>query len=208
MLHVVASARFAEKAQAAGCDGVIAEGFEAGGHNGREETTTLVLVPAVRAATDLPLLAAGGIATGAQMLAALALGADGVQVGSRFVATQESSAHEAFKAAVVAAQEGDTRLMLKALRPVRLLKNEFFAQVEAAEAAGASAEALRALLGKGRARRGMFEGELAGGELEIGQVAALIEDVPPAATALQRLLEEYATALDAARQGGRFGRLA
>lgn len=194
VVHVVSSARFAQKAQAAGCDAVVAEGFEAGGHNGREETTTLVLVPAVRAAVDIPVLAAGGIATGAQWLAAQALGADGVQVGSRFAITHESSASAAFKQAVVAAGEGATALTLKALAPVRLLRNPFYDQVAAAEARGATPDELRALLGRGRAKRGIFEGDLAEGELEIGQVAALIADCPTAAEVIERLLAEYQTA--------------
>lgn len=194
VVHVVSSARFAQKAQAAGCDAVVAEGFEAGGHNGREETTTLVLVPAVRAAVDIPVLAAGGIATGAQWLAAQALGADGVQVGSRFAITHESSASAAFKQAVVAAGEGATALTLKALAPVRLLRNPFYDQVADAEARGATPDELRALLGRGRAKRGIFEGDLAEGELEIGQVAGLIADCPTAAEVVERLVAEYQAA--------------
>lgn len=191
VLHVVSSAKFAEKAAAAGVDGIICEGFEAGGHNGREETTTMCLVPQVREAVDLPLAAAGGIATGGAMLAAMALGADGVQIGSRFVASAESSAHPHFKSAVAAAGEGDTLLTLKEVTPVRLLKNGFYESVRAAYGRGATAEELRALLGKGRAKKGMFEGDLEAGELEIGQVSGLISDVVPVAEILRRLLAEY-----------------
>lgn len=190
VVHVVSSTKFALKAQAAGCAAVVAEGFEAGGHNGREETTTLVLVPAVAAAVSIPVIAAGGIATGAQMAAALCLGAQGVQVGSRFVATPEASSHDAFKQAVINATEGDTRLSLKALTPVRLLKNEFYQQVEQAEASGATREELAALLGRGRAKKGMFEGNLQEGELEIGQVSALINTLQPAATIVQELYQD------------------
>ncbi|TAF50754.1 MAG: nitronate monooxygenase [Sphingobacteriia bacterium] len=195
VVHVVSSSKFAAKAQAAGCDAVVAEGFEAGGHNGREETTTMVLVPAVRAAIDIPLLAAGGIATGQQMLAAMVLGADGVQVGSRFVCTPEASSHAAFKAAVLAAEEGDTQLSLKKLVPVRLLKNDFFQAVAQAEAAGADAETLSQLLGRARAKKGMFEGDMAQGELEIGQVAALIKNMTPAAEVVAEMILDYKAAL-------------
>jgi len=195
VMHVVSSAKFARKAAAAGVDGIICEGFEAGGHNGLEETTTMCLVPQVRAAVDLPLAAAGGIATGGAMLAAMALGADGVQIGSRFVASAESSAHTHFKDAVTQANEGDTLLTLKELAPVRLLKNGFYESVRAAYAKGATREDLLALLGKGRAKRGMFEGDLKDGELEIGQVAGLISDVMPVARIVERLLDEYASAL-------------
>lgn len=191
VLHVVSSAKFAEKAAAAGVDGIICEGFEAGGHNGREETTTMCLVPQVRAAVDLPLAAAGGIATGGAMLAAMALGADGAQIGSRFVASAESSAHANFKSAVTGAGEGDTLLTLKEVTPVRLLKNRFFESVRMAYARGATAEELRMLLGKGRARKGMFEGDMEEGELEIGQVAGLISEVLPVADIVDRLLSEY-----------------
>lgn len=194
VVHVVSSARFAENAQAAGCDAVVAEGFEAGGHNGREETTTLVLIPGVVAAVDIPVIAAGGIATGAQWLAAEALGADGVQVGSRFAATEESSAHPAFKERIVAAQEGETHLSLKALTPVRLLHNAFYHRVVEAERRGASTEELAELLGRGRAKRGMFEGDLEEGELEIGQVSGLIQDCPPATAVVERLVAEYRAA--------------
>lgn len=197
VLHVVSSAKFAEKATAAGVDGIICEGFEAGGHNGREETTTMCLVPAVRQATDLPLVAAGGIASGQAMLAAMALGAEGVQVGSRFVAAEESSAHANFKAAVINAGEGDTKLMLKEITPVRLLRNDFYVRLEQAYEAGAKVEALRALLGKGRARMGMFEGDMSEGELEIGQVAAHIHHVMPAADIIAELIADYDAALKA-----------
>ena len=204
VVHVVSSSKFALKAQEAGCDAVVAEGFEAGGHNGREETTTLVLIPAVAKAVDIPVIAAGGIGTGAQMAAALCLGAEAVQVGSRFVASHEASSHEAFKQAVVQAQEGDTKLMLKTLTPVRLLKNEFYQAVEAAENNAASKEELAALLGRGRAKKGMFEGDMQEGELEIGQVSALIHSIQPAADIVhelwhdcQRSLQQTAAAFTA-----------
>lgn len=190
VVHVVSSSKFAQKAQEAGCDAVVAEGFEAGGHNGREETTTLVLIPAVAKAVDIPVIAAGGIGTGAQMAAALCLGAEAVQVGSRFVASHEASSHEAFKQAVVQAQEGDTKLMLKTLTPVRLLKNEFYQAVEAAENNAASKEELAALLGRGRAKKGMFEGDMQEGELEIGQVSALINSIQPAAEIVHELWQD------------------
>jgi len=189
VLHVVSSAKFAIKAAAAGVDAVIAEGFEAGGHNGREETTTLVLTPAVCDAVTIPVVAAGGIADGRSMAAALILGADAVQMGSRYVATQESSAHEAFKSAVLAAQEGDTTLTLKELTPVRLLHNAFFREVQDAYARGATPEELAELLGRGRAKKGMFEGDLEAGELEIGQVAGRIADLPSAFTLTQSIHE-------------------
>jgi enoyl-[acyl-carrier protein] reductase II len=195
VVHVVSSSKFALKAQEAGCDAVVAEGFEAGGHNGREETTTMVLIPAVCAAVDIPVLAAGGIATGRQMLAAMVLGADGVQVGSRFVASKEASSHTNFKNLVIASQEGDTQLSLKQLTPVRLLKNNFFTQVQQAENNCSSAEELQQLLGKGRAKRGMFEGDLEEGELEIGQVSAIIKEIKPAADIVQEMYNEYAAAL-------------
>jgi enoyl-[acyl-carrier protein] reductase II len=189
VLHVVSSAKFAIKAAAAGVDAVIAEGFEAGGHNGREETTTLVLTPAVCDAVTIPVVAAGGIADGRSMAAALILGADAVQMGSRYVATQESSAHEAFKSAVLAAQEGDTTLTLKELTPVRLLHNAFYHEVQDAYARGAVPEELAELLGRGRAKKGMFEGDLEAGELEIGQVAGRIADLPSAFTLTQSIHE-------------------
>jgi enoyl-[acyl-carrier protein] reductase II len=191
VVHVVSSVKFALKAQAAGVDAVVAEGFEAGGHNGREETTTLCLVPAVADALDVPVIAAGGIGDARAIVAAFALGAEGVQIGSRFVATPESSAHQAFKDEVVAAGEGATRLSLKALTPVRLLDNAFARQVVEAENAGQSPEELKALLGRGRAKKGMFEGELNNGELEIGQVSSLIQAVKPAAEVMTELVEGY-----------------
>lgn len=191
VVHVVSSSKFALKAQEAGCDAVVAEGFEAGGHNGREETTTMVLVPAVCAAVDIPVLAAGGIATGRQMLAAMVLGADGVQIGSRFVASNEASSHINFKNMVIAANEGDTHLSLKQLTPVRLMKNNFFMEVQEAEKNFASVKELENLLGKGRAKRGMFEGNLEDGELEIGQVCTLIKNIKPAAEIVHELYKEY-----------------
>jgi enoyl-[acyl-carrier protein] reductase II len=195
VVHVVSSSKFALKAQEAGCDAVVAEGFEAGGHNGREETTTMVLVPAVCNAVHIPVLAAGGIATGRQMLAAMVLGADGVQVGSRFVASDEASSHQNFKDLVITSREGDTHLSLKQLTPVRLLKNEFFNLVQQAENNCASVDELQQLLGKGRAKLGMFEGNLAEGELEIGQVSAIIKNIKPAAAIVQEMYEEYSAAL-------------
>lgn len=191
VVHVVSSVRFAVKAVQAGVDAVVAEGFEAGGHNGREETTTFVLVPLVREAVDVPLLAAGGIATGRGMLAAFALGADGVQVGSRFAASTESSAHENFKAMVAQSSEGATMLTLKQLTPVRMLKNRFYRQVEEAERRGAQPDELKMLLGSRRSRKGIFEGDLDEGELEIGQVAASIRDIKPAALIVEEMMNEY-----------------
>jgi enoyl-[acyl-carrier protein] reductase II len=191
VVHVVSSVKFALKAQQAGVDAVVAEGFEAGGHNGRDETTTLTLIPAVREKVSIPLIAAGGIATGRAMLAAMVLGADGVQVGSRFVASQEASSHPAFKQKVVEAGEGDTRLTLKELAPVRLLKNKFYQDVEQAYANCATPEQLKELLGRARAKKGMFEGDLEEGELEIGQVAALIHDILPAGQIVANLVEEF-----------------
>ena len=196
VVHVVSSSKFALKAQEAGCDAVVAEGFEAGGHNGREETTTLVLIPAVRKKITIPLIAAGGIATGQQMYAAIALGADGVQVGSRFVCTPEASSHIHFKEAVVAAGEGDTQLSLKKLVPVRLLKNEFFQQVADAEKRGADEAELSHLLGRARAKKGMFEGDLKEGELEIGQVAALIHEIKPAGDIVAEMITDYNACVD------------
>ena len=178
VVHVVSSSKFALKAEEAGVDALVAEGFEAGGHNGREETTTLCLIPAVRAVTHLPLMAAGGIAMGEAIYAAMSLGADGVQIGSRFALTAESSAHEAFKQRCLQLEEGDTKLLLKQLAPTRLVKNKFRDEVEQAEWAGASVEALRELLGKGRAKKGIFEGDLDEGELEIGQVVSLLRGTP------------------------------
>jgi enoyl-[acyl-carrier protein] reductase II len=196
VVHVVSSSKFALKAQDAGCDAVVAEGFEAGGHNGREETTTMVLVPLVTAGVDIPVIAAGGIATGRQMLAAMVLGAEAVQVGSRFVASDEASSHIKFKEAVLHAGEGDTMLSLKQLTPVRLLKNNFFVQVQQAEQQAASTDALKELLGKGRARKGMFEGNLEEGELEIGQVSASIQSMQPAALIVKEIWNEFETALE------------
>ena len=186
--HVVSSAKFAIKCEAAGVDAVVAEGFEAGGHNGREETTTMVLIPQVRRAISLPLIAAGGIAVREQVQAALVLGADGVQIGSRFAVTKESSADEAFKQLCVETGEGGTMLALKKLVPTRLIKNEFFTQVEAAENKGASAEELKELLGHGRAKKGIFEGDMIEGELEIGQATALIQDIPTVADVMKELI--------------------
>lgn len=195
VVHVVSSSKFARKAEEAGCDAVVAEGFEAGGHNGREETTTMVLVPAVGEAVSIPVIAAGGIATGRQMLAAMVLGAEGVQIGTRFVASEEASSHLAFKQAVVHAAEGDTQLSLKKLTPVRLLKNRFWEQVAEAEKRGATEDELKALLGRARAKKGMFEGDLDEGELEIGQVSALLDDILPAAQIVENIWEEFTGAL-------------
>lgn len=194
VVHVVASVKFALKAQQAGVDAVVAEGFEAGGHNGREETTTLVLVPLVRDAVAVPVIAAGGIADGRAMLAAMALGADGVQMGSRFVCSEESSAHPAFKQHVVESREGDTLLTLKELAPVRLMRNGFYGQVQEAYARCAGPEELKQVLGRARAKRGMFEGDLEAGELEIGQVAAAIHEVLPAARIVDNVMREFAEA--------------
>ena len=191
VVHVVSSSLFAQKAEAAGVDATVAEGFEAGGHNGRDETTTLVLIPAVRNAIKIPLIAAGGIATGKQMLATMILGADGVQIGSRFVCTPEASSHLSFKEAVINAKEGDTLLSLKKVVPVRLLKNHFFDEVKNAELNGATEEQLKNLLGRGRAKKGMFEGDLENGELEIGQVSALIKEIKPAAEVVKEIWEEF-----------------
>jgi enoyl-[acyl-carrier protein] reductase II len=196
VVHVVSSSKFARKAQDAGCDAVVAEGFEAGGHNGREETTTMVLIPAVSSAVQIPVIAAGGIATGRQMLAAMILGAEGVQVGSRFVASHEASSHINFKNAVINAVEGDTQLSLKQLTPVRLLKNDFFNQVQQAEARCATQEELLQLLGRARAKKGMFEGDMDQGELEIGQVSALIDHIEPAAAIVNQLWAEFEAAKD------------
>lgn len=189
--HVVSSSKFALKCQEAGVDAVVAEGFEAGGHNGREETTTMALIPSVRKVLDLPLIAAGGIATGGGMLAAMSLGAEGVQVGTRFALTEESSAAYQFKKCCVDLQEGDTILSLKKVSPTRLIKNDFYKEVQAAEDRGASADELRELLGRGRSKKGIFEGNLNEGELEIGQVAALINDLPTAAQVIDDIISEY-----------------
>ncbi len=199
VVHVVASTKFALKAEDAGVDAVVAEGFEAGGHNGRDETTTLVLVPLVRDAVSVPVIAAGGIADGRAMLAAMALGADAVQMGSRFVCSEESSAHPAFKQQVIEATEGSTVLTLKELAPVRLLRNAFHGQVQEAYARCASVEELRTLLGRARAKRGMFEGDLDEGELEIGQVSAALHDILPASAIVEQVMHEFRqarTALD------------
>jgi enoyl-[acyl-carrier protein] reductase II len=194
VVHVVANVKSAIKCEQSGVDAIVAEGFEAGGHNGKEETTTFTLIPLVRRATQLPLIAAGGIATGRGMLAAMALGADGVQIGSRFVASNESSAHPAFKQIIVEAGDGGTSLALKKLVPVRLIRNSFFQKVRQMEDAGATPEELNLLLGHGRAKLGMFEGNLEEGELEIGQVAALLEGIKPAGEIVHDLITEYALA--------------
>lgn len=196
VMHVCSSPLLAKKCEDAGVDAVVAEGFEAGGHNGRDETTTMVLIPEVVEAVRIPVIAAGGIGSGAQMAAAIALGAAGVQIGTRYAATQESSAHENFKQAMITAASGDTRLMMKDLVPVRLLKNQFFDEVAAAEKRCASTEELKDLLGKGRARDGMHLGELDRGELEIGQVVSLIREIPTCEQLLAQLLLEYRTARD------------
>lgn len=203
VVHVVSSSVFAEKSEAAGVDAIVAEGFEAGGHNGREETTTMTLIPSVRKATSLPLLAAGGIGSGEAMLAALALGAEGVQIGSAFAVTEESSAHPDFKKLVTSIGEGGTKLMLKQLAPVRLIKNEFFEQVEAAEKAGKTVEELSQLLGRGRAKMGMFEGDMVEGELEIGQVSAQLKEILPVSAIMEKLINEYRMT-KAATQSGKF----
>lgn len=191
VVHVVSSVKFAKKAEQAGVDAVVAEGFEAGGHNGREETTTLVLIPMVREAISIPLIAAGGIASGQAILAVEALGAEGVQIGSLFAASAESSAHDNFKQEIVRTGEGDTLLTMKQVTPVRLIRNKFFQQVYSAEQRGAGVEELNQILGRGRAKRGMFEGDLEEGELEIGQVAATIREVKPAAEILHDLWQQY-----------------
>jgi enoyl-[acyl-carrier protein] reductase II len=196
VIHVVSSSRFAMKAQEAGCDAVVAEGFEAGGHNGREETTTLCLVPAVVDAVQIPVIAAGGIHDGRSMAAALALGASGVQVGSRFVASVEASAHEAFKNTVIQTGEGETQLTLKELTPVRLIKNPFYKQVQDAYGRHADAEELSRLLGRGRAKKGMFEGDLTEGELEIGQASAMIREILPAGRIVEQMMADCRVTLD------------
>lgn len=196
VIHVVSSKKFAEKAEKAGCDAVIAEGFEAGGHNGREETTSMVLIPLVASAVSIPVIAAGGIATGRQMLAAMVLGAEGVQIGSRFVASEEASSHLNFKNAVINSSEGDTVLTLKELAPVRLMKNQFYDDIVKAGQNGVSMEELKKLLGKGRAKKGMFEGDLDQGELEIGQVSALIKDIQPAADIVRDIWLQFNEALE------------
>jgi enoyl-[acyl-carrier protein] reductase II len=190
VMHVIANVKFAQKAEGAGVDAVIAEGFEAGGHNGREETTTLCLVPLIKASVKIPVIAAGGISGGAAMAAVLCLGADGVQMGSRFAATLESSAHEGFKQEIVKAGDGATSLTLKEITPVRLLKNSFYSQVQQAYEKGADKDALSALLGRGRAKKGMFEGDLEEGELEIGQVSAQINEIISAREVVEQTIKE------------------
>ena len=191
VVHVVSALKFALKCIDAGVDAIVAEGFEAGGHNGKEETTTFVLIPQIKSSISLPIIAAGGIATGTQMAAAFVLGADGVQIGSRFVATFESSAHENFKNKIIQAKEGDTQLTLKQLTPVRLIKNKFFDEVIQAEQSGASIEELKNLLGKARAKKGMFEGDLIDGELEIGQVSASINEIKSAAEVVNEIYSDF-----------------
>ncbi|WP_040281123.1 NAD(P)H-dependent flavin oxidoreductase [Psychroserpens damuponensis] len=200
VVHVVSSVKFALKAQEAGVDAVVAEGFEAGGHNGREETTTLTLIPMVREHLQIPLIAAGGIATGNAMLAVMLLGADASQIGSRFVASTESSAHDAFKNVVVDAKEGDTQLTLKELAPVRLVKNKFFQDVQELYKKAPTVDDLKLLLGRARAKRGMFEGDLEDGELEIGQIAGLIHDIKPTAQIIEDLIKEFHLAQNQAQQ--------
>lgn len=195
VVHVVGSSRFAKKAEIAGCDAVVAEGFEAGGHNGREETTSMVLIPAVCRAVQIPVIAAGGIATGRQMLAAMVLGAEGVQMGTRFVASEEASSHENFKRLVTGSSEGDTVLTMKQLMPVRMMKNKFFQRVQEAEQRGASIDELQQLLGKGRSKKGMFEGDIDEGELEIGEVAALVNTILPASEIIKNVWQEFSEAL-------------
>jgi enoyl-[acyl-carrier protein] reductase II len=191
VVHVVANLKFALKCQEAGVDAIVAEGFEAGGHNGFEETTTMTLIPLIRQAISLPLIAAGGIGSGQAMLAAMALGADGVQVGSRFAASRESSAHENFKRAIVEAGDGATKVVLKKVVPVRLIKNDFYQRVQAAEDRGAAAEELRELLGRARSKKGMFEGDLTEGELEIGQVSGTIHEISPVASIMEAMMTEF-----------------
>ncbi len=197
VVHVIANTKFALKAQAAGVDAIVAEGFEAGGHNGREETTTLVLIPQIVDQVNIPVIAAGGIATGRQMTACFALGAEAVQIGSRFIATPESSAHAAFKERIITSVEGDTRLSLKALTPVRLLHNDFAARVQQAEARGVTHEELTEMLGRGRAKKGMFEGDLSEGELEVGQVSSMIRTLKPAAEIVQEIMDDFRHSLNA-----------
>jgi enoyl-[acyl-carrier protein] reductase II len=196
VVHVIANLKSAVKCEQSGADAIVAEGFEAGGHNGKEETTTFALIPLIRQATSLPLIAAGGIATGRGMLAAMALGADGVQVGSRFVASVESSAHPAFKQKILETGDGGTLLALKKVMPVRLIRNAFLEKVQSLEESGASPDALKELLGKGRARLGMFEGNTDEGELEIGQAAALIREIKPAGEIIREMLDEFTMAKD------------
>jgi len=194
VVHVVSSSKFALKAQDAGVDAIVAEGFEAGGHNGREETTTLTLIPMVKKQINIPLIAAGGIATGRGMLAAMVLGADGVQVGSRFAASIESSAHENFKTAIINSQEGDTQLTLKELAPVRLIKNKFYNDIQELYKTNPSVEDLKSLLGRARAKKGMFEGDLIEGELEIGQISGLFEDIKSAKDIIDEMIRDFVIA--------------
>jgi len=194
VVHVIANVKFAKKCEEAGVDAIVAEGFEAGGHNGKEETTTMVLIPMIREQISVPLIAAGGIGTGRGILAAFALGAEGVQIGTRFVATIESSAHENFKNKIVEINEGDTMLSLKRIVPVRLVKNKFFHEIEKMEQEGASLEKVSELLGKGRAKKGMFEGDLNEGELEIGQVSGMIREIKPAAQVIEEIMNEFTQA--------------
>ena len=201
VVHVVSSVKFAKKAEDAGVDAVVAEGFEAGGHNGRDETTTMCLIPMVSREISIPLIAAGGIANGQSMLAAMNLGADGVQIGSRFVASEESSAHRFFKNEVIRAKEGDTTLTLKELTPVRLLHNPFYQEIVRAYEENASIDDLKALLGRGRAKQGMFEGDLENGELEIGQISGMIDEIKPADQIVEEIVAEYRTALSNYNQG-------
>ena len=191
VVHVVANKKFALKCEEAGVDAIVAEGFEAGGHNGREETTTLVLIPLIRESTNLPLIAAGGISTGSSMMACFALGAEAVQMGTRFVASIESSGHDAFKAKVISSSEGDTMLMMKQLTPVRMMKNKFFEEIAAAEMKGASVDELKSILGRARAKKGMFEGDLEQGELEIGQVASTVNEIKPAGEIVKEVWNEF-----------------
>ena len=200
VVHVVSSSKFAQKAEEAGVDAVVAEGFEAGGHNGREETTTMALIPQVRKAVTIPIIAAGGIASGSGMLAAMSLGADGVQIGTRFALSEESSAHDDFKQFCTTLKEGDTLLSLKKLSPTRLVKNDLFNLIQEAEDRGANAEELLALLGRGRTRTGIFEGDLKNGELEIGQIASLIQTVEPVEAIMKSLVEKYNQCLDGLRK--------
>jgi len=197
VVHVVSSLKFAKKSEEAGVDAVVAEGFEAGGHNGRDETTTLCLIPMVAEEVNIPIIAAGGIGTGEAMLAAMNLGADAVQVGSRFVASVESSAHQNFKNVVVSSKEGDTQLAMKNITPVRLVKNEFYLRVEQAYQEGASVEEIKELLGRGRAKKGMFEGDLLEGELEIGQVSGLIHEIKPASEIIDEIVKDFRMAIEA-----------
>lgn len=194
VVHVVSSVKFAKKAEEAGVNAIVAEGFEAGGHNGRDETTTFTLIPMVKEKTKIPLIAAGGIASGNAMLAAMVLGADAVQVGSRFVASNEASSHEAFKKLVIETKEGDTQLTLKELAPVRLIKNKFYDEIQDLYKTVPTTESLKQLLGKGRAKKGMFEGDLVNGELEIGQVSGLIHDIKPVAEIVEDMISEFENA--------------